>query len=149
MFGTFRGSRCVSVAAIAVIAMSIVTAGSTASADPVGDSGLLAAESAPNGSVLDGVNVIDDRHLALQVYSTSTQRLVPVHVQWPADTSRPRPSLCFREGGIRREKTGMTEFLADTNVNVISPTGGEDAYWTDWKSQDPAMGVMQMCVRSG
>ncbi|MFZ2174964.1 MAG: alpha/beta hydrolase family protein [Rhodococcus sp. (in: high G+C Gram-positive bacteria)] len=124
-----------------MIAMSMATAGSTASADPVGDSGLLAAESASNGSVLDRVNLIDDRHLVLQVYSTSMQRLVPVHVQRPADTSRPRPSLYFLDGGIRREKTDMAEFLADKNVNVISPTGGEDAYWTDWKSPDPALGV--------
>jgi S-formylglutathione hydrolase FrmB len=143
MFGEWCGKHLrATTAVVSLIATCAAVGGVTASAAPVTDPGAeLAAQSAANGSRLDHVTRINDRELTLSVYSASMQRGVPVHVQLPADTSRPRPSLYFLDGGIRRAKTDVVEFMADKNVNVISPTGGEDAYWADWKNPDPVMGV--------
>jgi len=138
----FRGKlRTAAVTAVTVVSLCL---GGTvaAAADPIVDTGqALGSAVAPNGSTLDHVTVIDSRHLTLHVFSASMQRVVPVYVQRPADTSVPRPTLYFLDGQVRREKTDVEEFLDDQNVNVVSPSGGENAYWTDWKSPDPVMGV--------
>lgn len=130
------------VTALGILLTSFAAAAGTAAADSVIESGqALESEIAPNGSTLDRIEVINDRELTLFVRSASMQRVIPVHVQRPADTSRPRPTLYFLDGAIRREKTDVVEFMHDKNVNVVSPTGGENAYWTDWKRPDPVMGV--------
>lgn len=127
--------------AVTVVSLCLGGTGAVA-ADPIVDTGqALGSAVAPNGSTLDHVTVIDPRHLTLHVFSASMQRVVPVYVQRPADTSVPRPTLYFLDGQVRREKTDVEEFLAGQNVNVVSPSGGENAYWTDWKSPDPVMGV--------
>lgn len=133
--------RAVALASVLVSA-AMVTGTTVAAADPIVESGrALSSAVTDNGSRLDGVTVTDSRHLVLDVFSGSMQRVVPVHVQRPADTSAPRPTLYFLDGGIRREKTDVEEFLADEHVNIVSPSGGEDAYWTDWKHPDPNLGV--------
>lgn len=138
------GSKTLRAGAVMVLSMTMcATAGAwNATAAPITASDAVGtANTSPNGSRLDSVTQINDRELTLSVFSASMQKLVPVHVQLPADSSAPRPSLYFLDGGIRREKTDVVEFMADKNVNVISPTGGEDAYWMDWKNPDPVLGV--------
>nr|WP_307828651.1 alpha/beta hydrolase family protein [Antrihabitans sp. YC2-6] len=84
---------------------------------------------------------IDERNLALSVYSGSMRRSVAVAVLRAADTSVPRPTLYLLDGVTRVERTDALAFFADKNVNVVIPTGGENAWWTDWESPDPVLGV--------
>ncbi|GCE39564.1 putative esterase [Rhodococcus wratislaviensis] len=129
-------------AAASLVLGVIAAGGGVATADPVVDSGqALATAVAENGSKLDRIKVGKNGQLTLFVYSASMQRVVQVPVQRPADTSQPRPTLYILDGGTRRAKTDIVEFMSDKNVNVVSPIGGENAYWTDWKSPDPALGV--------
>jgi diacylglycerol O-acyltransferase / trehalose O-mycolyltransferase len=92
---------------------------------------------APDGSRLKKITVSDAR----TVFATSMQRSVSVRVQRPADTSQPRATLYLLDGETRRQLTDAMTFLADKNVNVVIPTGGENAYWTDWAAADPKLGV--------
>ncbi|MGW5288802.1 alpha/beta hydrolase [Rhodococcus pyridinivorans] len=136
-----NATRTTAVAALLTVGIAL-TGNAAAVANPAGDRATdHAAFTSPTGSRLESVTEIDERHLVLHVYSASMQRVVPVYVQRPADTSAARPTLYFLDGAIRREKTDVEEFLADENVNVVSPVGGEDAYWTDWKEPDPNLGV--------
>ncbi|WP_420751053.1 alpha/beta hydrolase [Rhodococcus sp. O3] len=138
-----RSPKVRAAALSSLLTVGVALAGhSAAVADPVGDTGTdVASSTSADGSRLESVTDIDDRHLVLEVYSASMQRVVPVHVQRPADTSVARPTLYFLDGATRSEKTDVEEFLADENVNVVSPIGGENAYWTDWKNPDPNLGV--------
>ncbi len=114
----------------------------TAGADPVIDSGQpLQSVRAADGSYLQNMTVVDARTLELTVYSAAMQRPLPVRVQRPADTSQPRPVLYLLDGENRRQVTDGMQFLVDKNVNIVIPTGGENAYWSDWRAPDPVLGV--------
>ncbi|MFC7449939.1 alpha/beta hydrolase [Rhodococcus daqingensis] len=123
--------------------------GGTAAADPIIDTGaLLAAAQAPNGSYVDTVELTDDRHLTIHVYSTSMMQTFPVQVQRPADTNQKRPVLYLLNGaggGVDDAQWGLTtdvlEFLAPENINVVTPIGGAFSYYTDWKQADPVLGL--------
>ena len=65
----------------------------SASADPTGD-----ATVADGGSHLVSTDEIDDRQLTMQVYSASMDRVIPLEVIPPADTSEPRPTLYLLNG---------------------------------------------------
>ncbi|MFC9788971.1 alpha/beta hydrolase [Rhodococcus sp. NPDC127528] len=118
-------------------------------ADPVIASGrLLADATSANGSYVERVTVDDTRSLVLFVHSGSMNRTVPVQVQRPADTSRPRPVLYLLNGGGGGQdgdtwaaRTDVLTFLADKNVNVVTPIGGAWSYYTDWQRPDPVLGV--------
>ena len=38
------------------------------------------------------------------------------------------------------DATDIVDFMADKNVNVVSPRGGTYTYYTDWVNDDPAIG---------
>ncbi|MFC9790460.1 alpha/beta hydrolase [Rhodococcus sp. NPDC127528] len=141
------GVRSVAVA-VAVVALHLDVPGA-ARADSIVDSGrLLAAPQSPDGSSVERLDVADARHLTVYVHSTAMNRSVPVQVQQPPDASAPRPSLYLLNGaggGVDgaqwRTKTDALEFLADKNVNVVSPVGGAWSYYTDWRQADPVLGL--------
>ena len=111
-----------SVIAIVLALISFVVP--VATADPVDTTSV----TAPDGSRLEAVIPIDSRNLALSVYAESMQRSIPVQVLRAADTTKPRPTLYLLDGVTRQEKTDAMAFFADKNVNVVIPTGGENAW---------------------
>ncbi|TSD94457.1 esterase family protein [Skermania sp. ID1734] len=128
-------------AAVCAAGLFIVNPG-VAAADPVISSGQpLANTVAADGSKLTSFTVVDPRTIEMSVHSAAMNRDVPVRVQRPADTSQPRPALYLLDGENRRQVTDGMQFLSDKNVNVVIPTGGENAYWTDWRNPDPKLGV--------
>jgi diacylglycerol O-acyltransferase / trehalose O-mycolyltransferase len=128
-------------AAVVLTFVSIATSSAPGYADPLVTSGQIPAATAPDGSKLEAVTPVDARTVDLTIYAASMSRSVNVRVQRPPDTSQPRPTLYLLDGLARGQLTDAMTFMADKNVNVVSPTGGENAYWTDWRSADPALGV--------
>lgn len=135
----------------AVVAASLVPVAvptAIASADPIIDNGsLLVAGRSANGSYATKAEKVDSRHIVIYVHSASMDREIPVQVQRPADTSRPRPTLYLLNGaggGVDeaqwRLKTDALQFMADKNINIVSPVGGAWSYYTDWRNPDPVLG---------
>lgn len=137
------------VAAVALAMLPMAASGFAASADPVTDSGdLYAYPTTSNGSKITHTKVMDDQHLIVYVYSAAMDKEVPLDVWRPADTSVPRPTLYLLNGAgggedsaTWRFRTDAIDFFADKNVNVVSPVGGKWSFYTDWKQEDPVLGV--------
>ncbi|TCK00580.1 S-formylglutathione hydrolase FrmB [Nocardia alba] len=117
--------------ALAVIALSVVTIG-TAGAD---------------GSRLDRIERPGQRQQIVHVYSASMDRVIPLQVITPHDTSAPRPTLYLLNGAGGGEdianwynQTDIVQFFADKNVNVVTPAAGAFSYYTDWQRDDPKLG---------
>lgn len=117
--------------AIAVTALSIAAIG-TAGAD---------------GSRLDRIERPGQRQQMLHVYSASMDRVIPLQVITPHDTSAPRPTLYLLNGAGGGEdianwynQTDIVQFFADKNVNVVTPAAGAFSYYTDWQRDDPKLG---------
>ncbi|WP_378740754.1 alpha/beta hydrolase [Nocardia brasiliensis] len=101
--------------------------------------------SAPDGShvltVTEGRSGID-----MSVYSALMRKPVAVKVLRAPDDSIPAPTLYLlngADGGADRnwaDATDVAEFFADKQVNVVIPFGGEGSYFTDWRTDDPALG---------
>ncbi|QBS43416.1 alpha/beta hydrolase family protein [Nocardia sp. CS682] len=84
----------------------------------------------------------------LKVYSAAMNTEIPVDVQRPADEGKSAPNLYMLnglDGGIGtaswQAQTDALQWLADKQVNVISPIGGRGSYYTDWQKPDPVLGV--------
>jgi diacylglycerol O-acyltransferase/trehalose O-mycolyltransferase len=73
----------------------------------------------------------------LIVHSAAMDRDITVAVSRAADNSVPRPTLYLLDGDYRSQVTDMNAFLADKNVNVVSPSTSADNYWADWKQPSP------------
>ncbi|MGW0045008.1 alpha/beta hydrolase [Rhodococcus sp. NPDC003348] len=101
---------------------------------------------APNGSKLERVDG-SGRQVTAYVHSTSMDKLIPVKIQLPADTSAPRPTLYLLNGAGGGEdsatwqrRTDMASFFSDKSLNVVTPIGGAFSYYTDWRNDDPELG---------
>lgn len=92
-------------------------------------------------SIVNRAAVGTERESVVQVYSSAMNRSVPVHIRRPKDTATPAPVLYLLDGGARYAFTDIAQYLDDAHVNIVSPAGGINAYWTDWKSPDPDVGV--------
>lgn len=108
---------------------------------------LLADPVSGDGSRISSVE-IDGQHLTLKVYSAAMQRDITVLVQRPRDASVPRPTLYLVNGaggGVDRAtwwaNTDVGDFLETQDLNVVMPVGGPFAYYTDWKREDPKLGL--------
>lgn len=143
-----------SLAAGVMVAVFLTGPGGTAFADeavnvdPIVATGtVLANPVSPNGSHIVSAD-IDGQSLVLDVYSAAMDKVVPVQVQRPHDTSQPRPVLYLVNGAGGGEdsaswsaNTDVLDFLAGQNVNVVTPIGGRFSYYTDWQQEDPELGV--------
>jgi len=125
-------------AAMVVVALSGAT---SSGADPTGDTSVRIG-------TLDHVEQIGPQRWDVFVYSPSMDEVVKLQVLRPPDTSVRQPTLYLLNGAGAGEdganwirQTDVEEFFADKNVNVVIPTGGENAWWTDWESPDPVLGV--------
>lgn len=133
----------------AVVALPLFFGGVTAGADPVADT-LQPIESvtSENGSKITRIENYGEQQLLVYVYSASMDKEILLDVWRPADTSEPRPTLYLLNGAgggedsaTWRFRTDAIEFFKDKNVNVVSPVGGKWSYYTDWKNEDPELGV--------
>ncbi|WP_423816255.1 alpha/beta hydrolase [Rhodococcus jostii] len=104
------------------------------------------AQSAPVAYV-DHIDKIDDRQWAVAVYSPSMDRVIPLQVVRPVDTSVARPTLYLFNGAGGGEdganwfnQTDVLGFLVDKNANVVIPAEGRFSYYTDWVNDDPELG---------
>ena len=122
---------------------------SPAAADPVADT-LQPLESATseNGSRITRIEKDSDRELRVYVHSASMDREIQLDVTRPADTSEPRPTLYLLNGAgggedaaTWRLRTDAQDFFADKNLNIVTPVGGKWSYYTDWKQEDPVLGL--------
>ncbi len=121
----------------------------TAAALLLGPTSVAVAQPETPGAVssVDHIDKISDRRWDVHVYSPSMDRVIPLQVLRPADTSAPRPTLYMLNGAGGGEdganwlkQTDMPEFFADKNVNVVIPVGGYLSYYTDWEHDDPGLG---------
>ncbi|MFD3811871.1 alpha/beta hydrolase [Rhodococcus sp. NPDC058639] len=122
---------------------------SPAAADPVADT-LQPLESATseNGSRITRIEKDSDRELRVYVHSASMDREIQLDVTRPADTSEPRPTLYLLNGAGGGEdaaswrlRTDAQDFFKDKNLNIVTPVGGKWSYYTDWKQEDPVLGL--------
>ncbi|MFF0817317.1 alpha/beta hydrolase [Rhodococcus sp. NPDC003318] len=100
-----------------------------------------------DASYLERIDRDSDRLVTAQVYSAAMDRVIPVEVILPADTSAPRPTLYLLNGAgggedsaTWQQRTDVMDFFADKNVNVVTPIGGAFSYYTDWEKDDPELG---------
>ncbi|MRH92523.1 esterase family protein [Nocardia sp. SYP-A9097] len=115
-----------------------ITSTATLSSTPVSE----------DGSRITHFEVRDARNLTLHVRSAAMDAEYTVEVQRPADASAPRPVLYLLNGAGGgqdtanwKRNTDATQFFADKNVNVVMPIGGAFSYYTDWRADDPKLGV--------
>ncbi|TQF69408.1 esterase family protein [Rhodococcus spelaei] len=99
------------------------------------------------GSKLERIDDSGSRKVTAQVYSAAMDRVIPVEVITPADTSVPRPTLYLLNGAgggedraTWQKQTDVMDFFKDKNVNVVTPIGGAFSYYTDWQKDDPELG---------
>ncbi len=127
-----------------VVAAGLSGASGTAAADPATtEPGT--ADTAPAELVL--IDRAGQRQQIMHVYSPSMGRVITLHVITPFDTSAPHPTLYLLNGAGGGEdranwhrQTDIVQFLADKNVNVVTPIGGAFSYYTDWYADDPEIG---------
>ncbi|MEU4318682.1 alpha/beta hydrolase family protein [Nocardia fluminea] len=131
---TVAALRTTAVALTAALAVGVV-AGGAATAEPE-------KPSAVSSIVKDG------RVWHLKVYSAAMKKDITIDVQRPVDESKPAPNFYMLNGLDGGEgtaswaaQTQALDFLADKQVNVIQPIGGRGSYYTDWKAEDPKLGL--------
>ncbi|GEM30684.1 esterase [Nocardia neocaledoniensis NBRC 108232] len=100
-----------------------------------------------DGSRLDRIERPGQRQQMLHVYSAAMDRVIPLQVITPHDTSAPRPTLYLLNGAGGGEdvanwynQTDIVQFFGDKNVNVVTPAAGKFSYYTDWLRDDPELG---------
>jgi len=132
--------RCVAGLSIAVAVVLSLAGTTPVSAEPQGNQPASAA-------YVDHIDKIDDRRWDVFVYSPSMDRVIPMQVIRPADTSEPRPTLYLLNGAGGGEdganwlnQTDVLGFFADKNANVVIPAQGLLSYYTDWERDDPVLG---------
>lgn len=139
-----RAAICTAAAACFLAGASPAVGAPAPSQSGAADSGDIAywdrELSRSENSVL-GRSATEPREFKVQVWSAAMARNVSVHIRRPADMSAPAPVLYLLDGGGRYESTDIADFLDDDHVNIVSPTGGINAYWTDWQKPDPDLGV--------
>ena len=151
LYGARAIARAVAIAAVAAAWLIGPAGGATASADPVIDNGdVLVRVVSANGSHITRTQVVtdeNDQQMIVWVYSGSMDREIPIRVQRPHDTSEPRPVLYLlngagggEDGSDWKRQTKAMQFLADKNVNVVTPLAGKFSYYADWVSPDPVLG---------
>lgn len=119
--------------------------GLLAAATMTGMAGTGTAQPGPAG--IASVIEVNDRQQTVMVYSPAMDREIPIQVIRAADTTTPRPTMYLLNGsgGGPNEsgwdvQTDAVSFLRDKDVNVVTPYGGSNSYYTDWVRDDAALG---------
>jgi S-formylglutathione hydrolase FrmB len=117
---------------------------------------LLCAPVAPTAGAQEGpaahvvrVDELSPTRSAVFVYSPAMGRVVQVQLLRPSSGGE-HPTYYLLDGVDAPEnesnwtqKTDITSFFADKNINVVLPVGGMGSYYTDWERPDPELGVNQ------
>nr|WP_069165987.1 alpha/beta hydrolase family protein [Nocardia altamirensis] len=116
--------------------------GALAAAGLVGTMGT--ATAAPGVVSVEDVN---DRQQNVLVFSPAMNRPIPVQVIRAADRATPRPTMYLLNGsgGGPNEsgwdvQTDAVNFLRGKDINVVTPFGGANSYYTDWVRTDAVLG---------
>ncbi|MEV6432952.1 alpha/beta hydrolase family protein [Nocardia sp. NPDC051463] len=124
--------RCVLAAVLA--AAGLVGAASSATAAP-GTARVVSAEA------------VNDRQQNVMVFSPAMDRPILVQVIRAADAAKPRPTMYLLNGsggGPNQSgwdaQTDVVSFLRSKDVNVVTPFGGSNSYYTDWVRDDAVLG---------
>ncbi|WP_071929966.1 alpha/beta hydrolase [Nocardia mangyaensis] len=101
----------------------------------------------PGSAGIASVTEENDRQQTVMVYSPAMDREIPIQVIRAADTTTPRPTMYLLNGsgGGPNEsgwdvQTDAVSFLRDKDVNVVTPYGGSNSYYTDWVRDDAVLG---------
>lgn len=93
---------------------------------------------------------VDDGRLERwSVASPAMQRVVDVQIYRAADPGQPAPQLILLDGVSGRDNAGwvregyVQEVFAEENATIIMPNDATGSMYTDWRSDDPALGRMQ------
>ncbi|MFE5459661.1 alpha/beta hydrolase [Nocardia sp. NPDC056564] len=124
------------------ITLSWVLAGVVAAAGLIATAGTAAAAPA-----VVSVQDVNDRQQVVTVFSPAMNRPIPLQIIRPADRGTPRPTLYLLNGsgGGPNEsgwdvQTDAVSFLSGKDVNVVTPFGGANSYYTDWIRADAVLG---------
>nr|WP_324194368.1 alpha/beta hydrolase family protein [Nocardia blacklockiae] len=123
--------------------MCWILAGALAATGVAGAAGTATAE--PAGVV--SVEPVNDRQETVQVFSPAMNRPIPIQVIRAANRATPRPTMYLLNGsggGPNQSgwdvQTDAAEFLRGKDVNVVTPFGGSNSYYTDWVRNDAVLG---------
>ncbi|MBP2191330.1 alpha/beta hydrolase [Nocardia goodfellowii] len=88
---------------------------------------------------------VSDRRQTVMVFSPAMDRQIPVQVIRAAAPARPTMYLLNGSGGGPNEsgwdvQTDAVDFLRGKDVNVVTPFGGANSYYTDWVRDDAVLG---------
>ncbi|WP_229718691.1 alpha/beta hydrolase [Nocardia jinanensis] len=105
------------------------------------------AAAAPEAAHVVSTENVNDRQQTVTVFSPAMNRPIPIQVVRAADSSKPRPTLYLLNGsgGGPNEsgwdvQTDAFDFLRGKDVNVVTPYGGSNSYYTDWIRDDAVLG---------
>ncbi|MET8654330.1 alpha/beta hydrolase [Nocardia aurea] len=122
-----------------------VLAGALAAAGLVCAPGIAHAQ--PGAAHVVSAENVNDRQQNVMVFSPAMNRPIMVQVIRAADTSRPRPTMYLLNGsggGPNQSgwdaQTDAVGFLRDKDLNVVTPYGGSNSYYTDWVREDAVLG---------
>ena len=115
------------------------------SAATIGVAGTAVAD--PGDARVVSVQDVNARQQNVQVFSPAMNRPIDLQVIRAADTSKPRPTLYLLNGsggGPNASgwdaQTDVNGFLQNKDVNVVTPYGGANSYYTDWIRNDAKLG---------
>nr|WP_306427539.1 MULTISPECIES: alpha/beta hydrolase family protein [Rhodococcus] len=81
------------------------------------------------------------------VHSAAMERTIPLKILRSPDRAKPSPTVYLLNGaggGVDGmdwyTQTDVVSFFADKNVNVVTPVGGANSYYTDWQRDDRVLG---------
>ncbi|MFF0490966.1 alpha/beta hydrolase [Nocardia sp. NPDC004068] len=103
------------------------------------------ATAAPEVPGVVSVEPMGDRYETVTVFSRAMNRPIPVQVVRAAGPSRPTLYLLNGSGGGPNEsgwdkQTDAVDYLRGKDVNVVTPIGGANSYYTDWIRDDAVLG---------
>ncbi len=116
----------------------VVVAGSAVGVAGVGTA-------APAGIV--SVQDVNDRQQHVTVFSPAMNKPILLQVIRAADRSTPRPTMYLLNGSGGGPngsgwdaQTDAVKFLREKDINVVTPIGGANSYYTDWIRNDAKLG---------
>ncbi|MEU8898782.1 alpha/beta hydrolase family protein [Nocardia sp. NPDC048505] len=123
----------------AVLAAALTAAGLLTTGGP--------AVAEPGAAHVVSVQDTGDRQQTVMVFSPAMNRPIELQVLRAADRSTPRPIMYLLNGsggGPNRSgwdaQTDVADFLRGKDVNVVTPIGGSNSYYTDWDRTDAVLG---------
>ncbi|MGW0250806.1 alpha/beta hydrolase [Nocardia goodfellowii] len=102
----------------------------------------------PATPFIQRITQVGERKLRVFISSPAMRRTVEVQVLLPRNTSQPRPVVYMLDGRSAKSESnnwtvlgGAAEFFEDKDVTVVLTVGGPASYYTDWRREDPVLGL--------